>query len=93
MRTNVRPAELHHHKGENEVEGDTLDELDDLLLVGHLARLNFIFVEELWPLIIIKESEENVAQHEARKGGREGSWKSVFCCPTIWFGLKCGFTG
>ena len=44
--TNRRPAELHQYKGDDEVAGNSLDELDDLLLVRHrvLGCLNFVFV-------------------------------------------------
>ena len=61
--TNRRPAELHQYKGDDQVDGDSLYELNDLLLVRHrvLACLNFVFVEKPGPLIIIEECEEDVA--------------------------------
>ena len=70
--THSRPAELHQHKGDDEVGGDALDQLDDLFLVGHLARLNLVLVEEVGPLEVVEEGEEDVAHHEARERGGEG---------------------
>ena len=72
--THSRPAELHQHKGDDEVGGDALDQLDYLLLVGHgvPARLNLVLVEEVGPLEVVEEGEEYVAHHEARERGGEG---------------------
>ena len=76
--THSRPAELHQHERDDEIGGDSLDQLYDLLLVGHriLSSLNLVLVQKLGPLEIIEECEEDVAHHKAGERGGKGSWKN-----------------